>query len=113
MKRSFYIFTAFLFLTVSVAAHPLGNFSVNQYSRLDVEKTQIKIRQILDVAEIPTFQLKSAIDADKNGAISEDELDRYAERLTPEFLSKLFLTVNDRPAEMQVESKRIFLPEGA
>jgi hypothetical protein len=71
-----------LFLTISVSAHPLGNFSVNQYSRLEIEKSNIKIRQILDMAEIPTFQLQSEIDADKNGVMSENELNEYAEKIT-------------------------------
>ncbi|HEY0459413.1 MAG TPA: hypothetical protein VGC97_09775, partial [Pyrinomonadaceae bacterium] len=113
MKKHFYIFIAFLFLTVSAAAHPLGNFSVNQFAQLDVEKSRIKIRQILDMAEIPAFQLKGEIDTDKDSVISESELDAYAARLTPEFLSKLFLTVNDERAELSVESTKISMPEGA
>jgi nickel/cobalt exporter len=114
MKQAFLIFIALLFLAVSAAsAHPLGNFSVNQYSRLTVEKTQIKIRQILDVAEIPTFQLQGEIDADKNGTLSTEELNAYADKITPEFLSKLLLTVNNQPLEIRAESKNVSLQEGA
>jgi hypothetical protein len=54
--------------SVLATAHPLGNFSVNQYSRLEVDGSQIRIRQILDLAEIPTFQESKAIDADKRRA---------------------------------------------
>jgi ABC-type nickel/cobalt efflux system permease component RcnA len=113
MKKHLYILIAILVLAVSALAHPLGNFSVNQYSRLEVEKSQIKIRQILDLAEIPTFQLQSEIDTDKNGTLSEAELNAYAERITPEILSKLSLTVNNQPVEIKAESKAVSLPEGA
>jgi len=113
MKRHFYIFIAFLFLAVSAAAHPLGNFSINQYSRLEVENRRLKIRQILDIAEIPTFQLQADIDTDKNGTLSTEELNSYAARLTTEFLSKLSLTVNNKAAEIRAESKNVVLKEGA
>ena len=38
------------------AAHPLGNFTVNQYTRLDVGRESIRVRYIVDMAEIPAFQ---------------------------------------------------------
>ncbi len=85
MRKEFYLFIAlsiFAFV-ISAAAHPLGNFSVNQYSRLEIGKSQIKVRQILDVAEIPTFQASSEIDANKDGAMSPEELNAYAEKITP------------------------------
>ncbi|MGI8788772.1 MAG: nickel/cobalt transporter [Pyrinomonadaceae bacterium] len=115
MKKNFYISAALLIfaLAMAAAAHPLGNFSVNQYSRLEVGRSQIKIRQILDVAEIPTFQLSSEIDTDKNGTMSPEELNAYAEKLTPRFTSDLLLTVNDAPVELRAEKKNISLREGA
>ena len=115
MKRNLLILSG-LFILVSAfsaAAHPLGNFSINQYSRLEVEKSRIKIRQVLDLAEIPTFQLKSEIDADKDGTFSPNELNDYAERITPEHLANLSLTVNNEPAEIRAESKNIALQTGA
>jgi nickel/cobalt transporter (NicO) family protein len=106
MRKRIYIFIAILFLAaVSAQAHPLGNFSVNQYSRLEVEKSRIKIRQALDLAEIPTFQETAVIDADKNGALSEQELASYAERITPQILANLFLTINDEPLTPRADSR--------
>jgi len=113
MKKYAFILIAFLFSTLSATAHPLGNFSVNQYSRLEVEKTKIKIRQVLDLAEIPTFQLRSEIDRDGDGTLSAAELELYADKITPEILSKLFLTVNGQPSAIHAESKSVALPEGA
>lgn len=113
MKRNIYILFAILMLCFSASAHPLGNFSVNQYSRLEVEKSRIKIRQILDLAEIPTFQLKNEIDTNKDETISKDELNAFAEKITPEILANLFLTVNGQPFAINSESKNVSLQEGA
>ncbi|HEY8743463.1 MAG TPA: high-affinity nickel-transporter, partial [Chloroflexota bacterium] len=37
-------------------AHPLGNFTINRYSRLEVQPALLRIRYVLDEAEIPTYQ---------------------------------------------------------
>ncbi len=103
------IFTAFC--AVSVFAHPLGNFSINQYSRLEVENSQIKIRSVLDMAEIPTFQAKNEIDTDKDGVYSQAELNQYAEKVTPQYLSNLFLLVDGKPLQLREISKSISTKE--
>jgi nickel/cobalt transporter (NicO) family protein len=38
------------------AAHPLGNFTVNRFSRVEVSGPRLYVRYVLDLAEIPTFQ---------------------------------------------------------
>ena len=43
-------------------AHPLGNFTVNQYSRIEVGAAGVNVYFVLDMAEIPTFQEKDRID---------------------------------------------------
>ena len=115
MRKKFYLLSGFFILifAAAAAAHPLGNFSVNQYSRLEVEKSAIKIRQVLDMAEIPTFQEQSAIDTDKNGTLSGEELNAYADRITPQFLANLHLSVNNQPLEIRADSKEITTPPGA
>src|SRR3954451_8720150 len=42
--------------TRRVAAHPLGNFTINLYSRLTVAPARVTIAYFVDMAEIPTFQ---------------------------------------------------------
>ena len=97
MKKNFIgLFILLAAFAVSLSAHPLGNFSVNQFSRVEVEKSQIKVRSILDLAEIPSFQLKGEIDTDKDGTFSQGELDVYAARITPDHISNLKLTVDGK-----------------
>jgi nickel/cobalt exporter len=38
------------------AAHPLGNFTINRFSRIEVSGPRIYVRYVLDMAEIPTYQ---------------------------------------------------------
>ena len=40
----------------AAAAHPLGNFTVNRFSRVEVVGPRIYVKYVLDLAEIPTFQ---------------------------------------------------------
>jgi nickel/cobalt exporter len=47
---------AALVLPVAAAAHPLGNFTINRFSRIEVSGPRIYVRYVLDLAEIPTFQ---------------------------------------------------------
>ena len=37
-------------------AHPMGNFSVNHYSRITFESDRVRINYFIDLAEIPTYQ---------------------------------------------------------
>jgi nickel/cobalt transporter (NicO) family protein len=47
---------AALALPVAAAAHPLGNFTVNRFSRVEVAGPRVYVHYVLDLAEIPTFQ---------------------------------------------------------
>jgi nickel/cobalt exporter len=47
---------AALALPLGADAHPLGNFTVNRFSRVEVAGSRVYVRYVLDLAEIPTFQ---------------------------------------------------------
>jgi nickel/cobalt transporter (NicO) family protein len=44
------------------AAHPLGNFTINHLARIDARGDHLRIHYVLDIAEIPTFQIMHAAD---------------------------------------------------
>jgi len=46
----------FLLSSVTALAHPMGNFSVNHYSKITIGKGSVEILYLIDMAEIPTFQ---------------------------------------------------------
>lgn len=113
MKKIFIsLIISLTFFAFSAFAHPLGNFSVNQFSRVEVEKSQIKVRSILDLAEIPTFQLKGEIDTDKDGVYSQNELDAYAEKISAQHISNLHLSVDGNEIALAESSKKIGLRDG-
>ncbi|MFL6005874.1 MAG: nickel/cobalt transporter [Gaiellaceae bacterium] len=58
MKRLVVILAALAALVVPVAAsaHPLGNFTINRFSRVEVSGHRLYVVYVLDLAEIPTFQ---------------------------------------------------------
>ncbi|MDQ3890731.1 MAG: hypothetical protein M3312_09325, partial [Actinomycetota bacterium] len=47
---------AALALPALAAAHPLGNFTINRFSRIEVSGPRLYVRYVLDMAEIPTLQ---------------------------------------------------------
>jgi nickel/cobalt transporter (NicO) family protein len=47
---------AALALPALAGAHPLGNFTINHFSRIEVSGPRLYVRYVLDMAEIPTFQ---------------------------------------------------------
>jgi nickel/cobalt transporter (NicO) family protein len=44
----------------SAAAHPLGNFTINHLARLRAGPAELRLHYVLDIAEIPTFQIMHA-----------------------------------------------------
>src|SRR5437588_7128319 len=48
-------------------AHPLGNFTVNHYLGVVVRPDAVILDYVIDMAEIPTFQERAVIEADRLG----------------------------------------------
>jgi ABC-type nickel/cobalt efflux system permease component RcnA len=51
---------AALLAPVAAEAHPLGNFTINRFARVEVSGHRLYVRYVLDLAEIPTFQAQQA-----------------------------------------------------
>jgi nickel/cobalt exporter len=86
--------------TSSALAHPLGNFTINHYSRLELSNTEVRLRYVLDMAEIPTFQERQIIDQNGDGNISDEERVRYLASRVGELRHNLKLQVDDRPIDL-------------
>jgi ABC-type nickel/cobalt efflux system permease component RcnA len=59
-------------------AHPLGNFSINEYVGLTVAPHQVSVLAIVDSAEIPTLQDRPTVDTDGDGTFSDAERAAHA-----------------------------------
>jgi ABC-type nickel/cobalt efflux system permease component RcnA len=115
MPKQIRLFTVILIFAFVgfVAAHPLGNFSINQFAQIEVEKSRVKLRSVLDLAEIPTFQESQKIDTDKDGTLSQTELDAYAEKVSPDYIANLQVSVDGQFVELRPTAKEIYLEEGS
>ena len=57
MKRLLVLVTVcFLLAPAAASAHPLGNFTINRFARVEVAGHRLYVRYVVDMAEIPTLQ---------------------------------------------------------
>jgi len=78
---------------VAAIAHPLGNFSINHFARIQLEHDRIGIHYVVDMAEFHLAGLQ-VTDTDKDGTASRAELNAYPERVTPQYADGIVLTVD-------------------
>ena len=72
MKLSRLLFS--LALGMALSAHPMGNFSVNHYTRIAVGPRGADLLYVLDLAEIPTFEILQQWKLERTSP--REELDR-------------------------------------
>jgi nickel/cobalt transporter (NicO) family protein len=95
------------------AAHPLGNFTVNAYSGLRVGPDRLEVDYVVDMAEIPTFQTRQAIDTDQDSKLSREEAAAWRDRECPRLASGVQAVVAGRPLTLTVTGSSLTFPEGA
>ncbi len=86
------------------SAHPLGNFTINRYARIEVYGEALVVHYVVDFAEIPTFQLMPTIDRDGNGEASPGELSTFLESLQAQIADRLDLSVGDQAVDLRLLS---------
>jgi nickel/cobalt transporter (NicO) family protein len=114
-RAAFVLLAAILLTGISsdaIFAHPLGNFTVNHFSRLQISNDRITVHYIVDMAEIPAFQTLQTIDTDNDGKPSAEELKTYAEQNASRYAEGLRLTVDDEQIKFQSVANNITTPEG-
>jgi nickel/cobalt transporter (NicO) family protein len=83
-------------------AHPLGNFTINHYSRLEFADEKAHIDYVLDVAEIPTFQRKRQLDPNGDGKLSDAEARSYLDAQLPSLVENLQLRVGEKVVPLRL-----------
>ena len=71
------------------SAHPLGNFTINKFARVEVSGHRLYVRYVVDMAEIPTLQR------------------------VPVRIGGLHVTVSGRPVTLRVTRTALAHPRGA
>ena len=95
------------------SAHPMGNFSINQYSALTIGQDKVDIRFVLDMAEIPTFQELGNIRPDHSTDLTPDQRTGYINGKVADISRNLSLTLNGNPLMLNVEKTILTFPAGS
>jgi nickel/cobalt exporter len=95
------------------AAHPLGNFTVNTSSGLRVGPDRLDVDYVVDMAEIPTFQTRQAVDTDHGGTVGPAEAASWRDQECPRLAGGLRATVDGQALALSVAGSSLTFPEGA
>ena len=104
-------FFASLLFSAALLAHPMGNFSVSHFSELRLTRQGVELQYVLDLAEIPTFELLRTWQV--NRSASPELINEKATRQAQEWLTHLNITVNGRPVRAKFESVKATIADGA
>lgn len=82
----------------------MGSSSTNEYSAVRLERDEIRILYILDLAEIPSYPELKRIDENEDGEYSPEELQRYAEKMGKGLAGIPTLTLDEKTLKLKLES---------
>jgi nickel/cobalt transporter (NicO) family protein len=98
-------------LPAPASAHPLGNFTVNRYSRVEFSADLVRVVYVLDFAEIPTLLEMPFIDTDEDGEVSDAEMEAYLDRTLDKVIDNVRLVVGDERLTLDVaERSGVMIP---
>ena len=95
-----------------VAAHPLGNFTINHYAGVRVEPDRVLLDVVVDQAEIPTFQARLGFDTDGDGDVSDAETDAGRATACESLEPSLALTVDGARQTLVLDEAGLTFPSG-
>jgi nickel/cobalt exporter len=101
-----------LLLPSLVSAHPLGNFTINHYAQVTLDREAIRVRWILDMAEIPAFEEMRGMDADGDRVPNAAEQAEWLDANVPLLAKDLSLAVDGEQVPVEVETRTLSFPEG-
>jgi ABC-type nickel/cobalt efflux system permease component RcnA len=94
------------------SAHPLGNFTVNTSATVVVRPAELVVHYVVDMAEIPAFQERAAIDVDGDGSLAPAELTAYTDESCRAVGNGLRVRVDGKAARLAVGATDVSLSEG-
>jgi ABC-type nickel/cobalt efflux system permease component RcnA len=92
-------------------AHPMGNFSVNHYSKISVERDGIRVSYIIDLAEIPTYQELQQGSVTAN--VADPAVTRFVQLRGADLGRGLSVLVDGKRLPLRLVSSQVIFPAGA
>lgn len=106
---------ACLAFAAGLDAHPMGNFSVNHYSSIELRTGGARLTYILDLAEVPTFELlgqwglaNTPLTPGHDGVLL-----KRASAQAREWLANVRITANGQVVAPQISITHVDVSEGA
>src|SRR5215813_8155834 len=100
-----------LTIGLTLIAHPMGNFSVSHYTRIAVGPRGADLLYVLDLAEIPTFEMLRQWKLERSSP--QVDLDRKAAEQARAWTGHLKITANGRTVTPQFQSAELKIADGA
>ncbi|MBY0504727.1 MAG: hypothetical protein K2X03_12510 [Bryobacteraceae bacterium] len=98
-------------LALTLGAHPMGNFSVNRYARLDLDpQGGSSLTYVLDFAEIPTFELFQQWKLDEPNSA---QVQAQAQRSAADWVAQLALTQDGQRVAPRLRHVKSQMVDGA
>ncbi len=107
------VFLCFGICPGTLVSHPLGNFTINHFSRIGIEIDHLEITYVIDMAEIPSFGELRIADTNGDGRVSESELHAYLQRAAPSYANGLLLLVDGKHQKLRERDGQISSLPGA
>jgi ABC-type nickel/cobalt efflux system permease component RcnA len=105
-------FLSWLVFTSGVAlAHPLGNFTINHLSELAISGQRVHVRYVLDMAEIPTYQVMRSVTPD--GKMNSEQLAAWARAESAALLPQLHVSAGETPLALVLDATGAHTKRGA
>jgi len=105
-------FVATAMLAPPADAHPMGNFSVNQYFLVDQRTESTVIYYLVDIAEIPSFTELDLLDTDFDSQVTKEEEQAYLDLRVPQLYKNLSLQSRGQPVPLSLSDYKLVLLEG-
>jgi nickel/cobalt transporter (NicO) family protein len=101
-----------LLVPTFVAAHPLGNFTINTYAEVRIEPERVLLDVVVDQAEIPTYQARDKFDLDGDGSIADEEVETGRVEACRAAAGSLELTAGGQALELLNMEAGLSFPPG-
>jgi high-affinity nickel-transport protein len=113
MRRRGVCWVSLLLLAISGAAfgHPMGNFSINHYSKITVGQKSVDVLYLIDMAEIPTYQ-----EMRQSGFVAKADdpaLEKYLAQEEKILQAGLALQSDGQAAQLEAISHQVVFADGA
>jgi len=104
----------FVLAAAIALAHPMGSFSVNHHTRIEVGPAAVGVTYVLDFAETPAYQLLKSWKLDANGwkGIAAEALAQNATAQAREWMKGLEFSTGGKKLEPEFVRAEIRLSEG-